>query len=347
MLQAYLKQPKDIEYRDVPIPEPGPGQALMAVKRVGVCGSDIHVYHGKHKYAIFPLVQGHEGSGEVVKVGPGVDGVKPGDKVTLRPQMYCGECLLCRQGRYNLCETYKVIGVLGGTTGMASEYFLADASKLHRLPAKLSYDEGAMIEPAAVGVHSIKMGGDVSGANVLVIGAGPIGNLVAQAAKALGAAKVVLTDINPVRLELARNCGIDHCVDTSGADLEQVLLQLFGPDRADVIYDCAGVPKMMETLVRIARRGSNIVLVGNFYDMVPVELGLVQRRELKLVGVMNYTAEDYDETIRLMEQSKIRVNALISNHFSLRDYDKAYAYIDANNSTVMKVMIDVGEQGET
>lgn len=343
MLQAYLRQAKEIEYRDVPVPEPGEGQALVAVKRIGVCGSDIHVYHGKHKYAIFPLVQGHEGSGEVVKIGAGVDGIKPGDKVTLRPQMYCGECLLCRQGRYNLCENYKVIGVLGGTTGMASDYFLADASKLHRLPAAMSFDDGAMIEPAAVGVHSVKMGGDVNGANVLVIGAGPIGNLVAQAAKALGAARVVLTDINPSRLELAEKCGIDACVDTSKADLEQVVLQQFGPDRADVIYDCAGVPKMMETLVRIARRGSNIVLVGNFYDMVPVELGLVQRRELKLVGVMNYTADDYDETIKFMEQGKIKVSALILNHFSLRDYDKAYAFIDDHSATVMKVMIDVGE----
>jgi L-iditol 2-dehydrogenase len=343
MLQACLTGPKTIEFKDVPSPKPGPGQAVIAVKRIGVCGSDIHVYHGKHKYATFPLVQGHEGSGVVAEVGEGVDTLAPGDMVTLRPQLYCGKCLLCRQGRYNLCEDYKVIGVLGSTTGMASDFFVADASKLHKLPQGMSFDEGAMVEPAAVGLHSVKMGGDVAGAKVLVIGAGPIGNMVAQAAKALGADKVLLTDINPTRLELARACGIDYCVDTSKVELEQALLEHFGPDRADVIYDCAGIPKMMETLVRIARRGSNIVLVGNFYDMVPVELGLVQRRELKLVGVMNYTAADYDETIRLMGEGKMQTQKLVSDYFALKDYVQAYQYIDDHSSTVMKVMLRLGE----
>ena len=104
MLQVVLQGPKELDFKQVPVPEPGEGQALIDVKRIGVCGSDIHVYHGKHKYATFPLVQGHEGSGVVVKTGPGVTGLKPGDLVTVRPQMFCGHCLLCRQGRYNLCK---------------------------------------------------------------------------------------------------------------------------------------------------------------------------------------------------------------------------------------------------
>lgn len=342
MLQAVLQAPKKIEYRDIPIPEPGKRQVVMKVMRIGICGSDIHVYHGSHKYATLPLVQGHEGAGVVEKVGPGVSGLVPGDRVTLRPQHYCGECFLCRQGRYNLCETYKVMGVLGGLTGMASEYFLVDESKLHKLPPTMSFDAGAVVEPAAVGVHAVKLGGKAAGSKVLVIGAGPIGNLAAQAAKALGADKVMIADISDVRLALAKECGIDYCVNTLKTDLESAILEHFGPNRATFILDCAGSAKTLEQAIHIARRGTNIVMVGNFYDFVPVELGLVQRRELNLIGDMNYVAEDYDDAIRFIANGQIKVTELISNHFAFRDYAAAYQYIDDNaGGAVMKVMIDV------
>jgi L-iditol 2-dehydrogenase len=344
LLQARLQKPKTINFLDVPVPEPGEGQALIEVKRIGICGSDIHVYHGTHKYAVLPVVQGHEGSGVVAKLGSGVKKLAPGDRVTLRPQLFCGKCLLCRQGRYNLCEEYKVLGVLGGTTGMASEYFLADASKLHKLPPSISFDEGAMVEPAAVAVHAVKLGGKAQSSNIVVIGAGPIGNLAAQAAKAMGAAKVMITDINDIRLGLAKDCGIDFCVNTGKLAMEQAILQNFGPDRADFILDCAATNKTLEQAIRSARRGTNIVLVGNFYDFVPVELGLVQRRELNLIGDMNYLSEDYEDAIRYIAQGKIQVKKLISNHFGLKEYTAAYQYIDDNSSgSVMKVMIKVGD----
>lgn len=337
-----MKSAKTIEYRDIPIPEPAAGQVVMKVMRIGICGSDIHVYHGNHKYATLPLVQGHEGSGAVLKVGSGVSELAPGDLVTLRPQSFCGECFLCKQGRYNLCESYKVMGVLGGLTGMASEYFLVDASKLHKLPPTMTFDEGAVVEPAAVGVHAVKLGGKATGSKVLVIGAGPIGNLAAQAAKALGADKVMIADISDVRLDLAKQCGVDFVVNTLNSDLEAAVLESFGPQRADFILDCAGSPKTLEQAIRIARRGTNIVLVGNFYDFVPVELGLVQRRELNLIGDMNYVAEDYEDAIRFIAVGQIRVNELISNHFAFREYADAYQYIDDNvGGTVMKVMVDV------
>ena len=207
----------------------------------------------------------------------------------------------------------------------------------------MGYDAGAMVEPAAVAVHSVKMAGNIKGGKVLIIGAGPIGNLVAQAAKALGADKTMITDINPIRLALAQKCGVDFCVDTSKTGLDTAILENFGPDRADVIIDCAGVPKILEQLVHFARRGTNIVLVGNYYDAVPVELGLVQRRELNLIGVMNYNSADYEDVIRFIAEGKIKVDELITNHFPLKDYTEAYQYIDENSNSVMKVMIDVCE----
>ena len=234
------------------------------------------------------------------------------------------------------------MGVLGGLTGMASEYFLVDASKLHKLPPTMTFDEGAVVEPAAVGVHAVKLGGTAAGSKVLVIGAGPIGNLAAQAAKALGAEKVMIADISDVRLDLAKKCGIDFVINTLNTDLEAAVLEKFGPQRADFILDCAGSPKTLEQAIRIARRGTNIILVGNFYDFVPVELGLVQRRELNLIGDMNYVAEDYEDAISFIAAGQIMVNELISNHFAFREYADAYQYIDDNvGGTVMKVMVDV------
>jgi L-iditol 2-dehydrogenase len=343
MLQAILHGPRQIEYREVAVPEPGEGQVLVAVKRIGICGSDIHVYHGKHQYAIFPLVQGHEGSGVVVKTGPGVSGFSPGELVTFRPQQFCGKCLLCRQGRYNLCEQYKVIGVLGGTTGMASEYFLTEAAKLHKLPPGMSADQGAMVEPTAVAVHSVRLAGAVEGGKVLVIGAGPIGNLAAQAAKALGAAETMIVDINPLRLELAARCGVDHCVNTAEIELEAAVLEKLGNERADAILECAGSARTLGQAIRAARRGTNIVLVGNYYGDVPVELGLVQRREINLIGDMNYTAPDYEDAIRLIAAGGIKTRELVSDYFTLTDYEKAYQFIDEHQSTVMKVLLKVAE----
>lgn len=343
MLQAILQGPRLIEFREVAVPEPGEGQVLVAVKRIGICGSDIHVYHGKHQYAVFPLVQGHEGSGVVVKAGPGVSGFSLGELVTFRPQQFCGQCRLCREGRYNLCEEYKVIGVLGGTTGMASEYFLTEADKLHKLPAGMSADEGAMVEPAAVAVHAVRLAGQVEGGKVLVIGAGPIGNLAAQAAKALGAAETMIVDINSRRLALAERCGVDHCVNTAGIELEAAVLERLGSERADAILECAGSAGTLGQAVRAARRGTNIVLVGNYYGQVPVELGLVQRREINLIGDMNYTAPDYEDAIRFIAAGRIKTSELVSDYFPLTDYPQAYQYIDEHQDTVMKVLLKVAE----
>lgn len=343
MLQAVLERPKTIVFREVPVPEPGEGEVLIKVSRIGICGSDIHVYHGQHKYATLPVVQGHEGSGVIAKVGSGVTNFTVGEQVTIRPQLFCGECVMCRKGRYNLCLDYKVIGVLGGTTGMASDYFAIKASLAHKLPQGITLDQGAMVEPAAVAVHSVKLGAAPAGNNTLVIGAGPVGNLVAQAAKALGAGKVVIVDISQQRLELAKECGITICVNSRDRKLADIIEEHFDSNGADVIIDCAGAVPLMEQIIHAARRGTNIVLTGNYYDKVPVELGLVQRREINLVGVMNYLAEDYEDTIRFIASGDIKVDPLVSNYFSIKQYNEAYQYIDENTAKVMKVLIKVDD----
>ena len=238
MLQQVMTAPGEIEFHEVPMPEAGENQVLIKIMNIGICGSDIHVYHGKHPFTSYPVTQGHEVSGEIMALGAKVEGFHVGQKVTIEPQVYCGHCHPCRHGKYNLCEELKVMGFQ--TTGTASEYFAVDASKATPIPEDMSYEEGAMIEPLAVAVHGVKQVGDVRGMNIVVIGAGPIGNLVAQTAKGMGAAKVMITDVSDLRLEKAKECGIDVCVNTTKTDFGEAMLAAFGPDKADVIYDCAG-----------------------------------------------------------------------------------------------------------
>ena len=178
MLQEVMAAPREIRFDRVPVPTAGPGQVLVKIKRIGICGSDIHVYHGKHPYTKYPVTQGHEVSGQVAALGEGVTQFQVGQRVTIEPQVYCGECYPCTHGKYNLCENLKVMGFQ--TTGTASEYFAVDASKVTALPAGMSYDEGAMLEPLAVTVHAARRAGDVAGKKVCVLGCGPIGILLVQ-----------------------------------------------------------------------------------------------------------------------------------------------------------------------
>ena len=169
MKQQVMVAPKQIEFREVPVPELQAGQVLVKIKKIGVCGSDIHVYHGTHPFTSYPITQGHEVSGQIVKVGEGVAELKEGQKVIIEPQVFCGTCYPCRHGKYNLCEELKVMGFQ--TTGVASDYFAVDASKITVIPDDMTYNEGAMMEPLAVTVHAVKRAGDVTGLKVAVLGA--------------------------------------------------------------------------------------------------------------------------------------------------------------------------------
>ncbi len=339
MLQVKMTEAFKMSFLDTPVPEVGDDEVLIQMKRVGVCGSDIQIYHGKHKYMTFPVVQGHEGAGVVTKVGSKVSGFKEGDKVTIQPQVYCGTCAPCRSGHYNVCKNLKVYGVHTG--GMFSEYFAVPASKALLLPENMSFDEGSLVEPAAVATGAIRRCGNLTGTNVVVLGAGTIGNLVAQVAVASGAKKVVITDINETRLDIARTCGIHACINTRGRKLKDVILEQFGDDEADIIIDCAGVKAIFSEAVAAARCSSKLVIVANYKEPVEVELPLFQRREVDMLGIMMYLREDFQRAIDLMTSKAINTAPLISDHFGIRQIEEVYPYIDNNPESVMKVVIDI------
>lgn len=344
MVQQVMTAPKQIEFRQVPIPEPGPDQVLVKIMKIGICGSDIHVYHGTHPFTSYPVTQGHELSAKVVKMGENVTGFTEGQKVTIEPQVFCGECYPCRHGKYNLCEELKVMGFQ--TTGTASEYFAVDASKVTPLPENLTYNEGAMIEPLAVTVHAAKRFAELKGAKVAILGCGPIGILLAQSCKALGAASVMITDVSDYRLSLAKTCGADFAVNTLHKDFGEAMVEAFGPDKADVIYDCAGNDITMGQAIKYARKGSVIILVAVFGKMANVDLAVLNDHELDLNTTMMYRHEDYVDAIRLVGEGKIQLKPLMSKHFAFRDFLQAYEYIDNNRETTMKVLIDVDDTEE-
>lgn len=341
MQQAVMTEPGKIEFRDISVPKVKEGQVLVEIVRIGICGSDIHVYHGKHPYTSYPVVQGHEVSGRIEKIGPEVSGFEVGDKVTIQPQVVCGECYSCTHGRYNICDNLKVMGFQ--TTGMASEYFAVGAEKVLKLPDNIDYNQGAMIEPLAVAVHALGRAGEcVKGRKILVLGAGPIGNLVAQTAKGMGAKSVMITDLSDYRLNIARKCGIDYCVNSSTQDIAVVVKEKFGTrEKADLILECVGITITIDQAIELARKGTDIIVVGVFGDKPTVDLGLVQDRELRLIGTLMYQENDYKKAIELIETEKINLDPLISVHFNFKDYLKAYQYIEEKMDKVMKVIIDI------
>ena len=208
----------------------------------------------------------------------------------------------------------------------------------------MTYSEGAMIEPLAVTVHAVRRAGDVRGQKITVLGAGPIGILLAQSAKALGAAQVLITDISTPRLELAKACGVDFAVNTKEHGFGQALEECFGPDKADVIYDCAGNNITMGQALKYARKGSTIVLVAVFAGMAEVDLAVANDHELDIKSTMMYRHDDYIDGIRLVNEGKVHLKPLISKTFAFKDYLKAYQYIDDNRETTMKVIINVNEK---
>jgi len=334
-----MTAPGRIELRDVPAPIPQDHEVLVRTRRIGICGSDIHVYRGKHPFTSYPVIQGHEVSGEVIQTGKDVQWAKRGDRITLIPQVTCGLCPPCRRGDYHICNDLKVMGFQ--TEGAARELITLGENNALVLPSGMDFDTGAMIEPLAVAVHALRQGGDLSGANVLVTGAGPIGNLVAQVASASGAGTVAVTEVSPFRIALANRVGLHNVFDPSRSPFEKDLLECFGPEGPDVVFECSGSPGAIRDSVGLARKGGRIVVVAVFEEKVPLDLALIQDREITVCGTLMYQRADYEEAVRLAAMGAVRLKDLITHSFPFADYPGAYRAIEEYGDQCMKVMIEL------
>lgn len=342
MRQAVLVAPHKIEFREVEAPKAenlGAHQVLLNIKRIGICGSEIHSYHGLHPATFYPVVQGHEYSAVVVATGSAVTVCKAGDKVTARPQLVCGKCNPCKRGQYNVCEELRVQAFQAD--GVAQDYFVMDDDRIILLPEEMSLDYGAMVEPSAVGAHSTARAGELKGKNVVVSGAGTIGNLVAQFALARGAKKVLITDVSDLRLDIARKCGIADTLNVTKTPLKEGVKQAFGEEGFQVGFEVAGVESSIRSMMECIEKGSTIVVVAVFEKDPALSMFYLGEHELTLVGTMMYRHEDYLTAVEMISKGEINLEPLISNRFKFEQYDEAYKFIDENRATSMKVILDL------
>jgi len=340
MRQAVMIAPGTIKIGEAEEPVAGPGQVRIRIQRIGVCGSDIHVFHGKHPFVTYPLVQGHEYAGEIDAVGEGVSGIDIGDKVTATPQEVCGDCPPCRRGQYNACEELKVRGFQA--PGCAQDFFVTEADKIIKLPASLSPEQGAFVEPVAVAAHSTRHAGDLTGKNVVVSGAGTIGNFVAQACMCRGAARVLIADVSEYRLQVARSVGIDAVCNVTQEPLAEAARRVFGEEGFEVAAEVAGVESSLAALVAGIGKGGTLLIIGVFGDKPVVDMSVVCEHELTMRGSMMYRHEDFEQAVEWIASGEVQSQPLVSKHFAFEDFAKAYAFIDDEGDKAMKVMIDVG-----
>ena len=256
-----------------------------------------------------------------------------------RPQLVCGECAPCRRGQYNVCEKLRVQAFQAD--GAAQDLFIVPEDRVVKLPEGVSLDYGAMVEPAAVGAHSTLRAGDLRGKNVVVSGAGAIGNLVAQFALSRGAKRVLITDVSDLRLDIARKCGIADTANVTRTPLKEAVKEVFGDEGFQVGFEVAGVESSIRSLMECIEKGSTIVIVAVFAKDPALSMFYLGEHELSLVGTMMYRHEDYEYAVEAITKGTINLEPLISNRFSFEEFDDAYKFIAENRTTSMKVIIDL------
>jgi L-iditol 2-dehydrogenase/threonine 3-dehydrogenase len=338
MRQAIMLSPGVIEHRETQ--EPGKlkeNEILLRIKKIGICGSDIHVYHGKHPATTYPVIQGHEYSAVVEKVGKSVVKAIPGMKATGRPQLVCGECGPCKRGQYNACQKLKVQGFQA--PGVAQDLFVIDEDRLVVFPDSMTFEQGAMVEPAAVGAHSTSRASDLNGKNVVVSGAGTIGNLVAQFAKLRGARKIMITDVSDYRLDIARQCGIENTLNINKTSFEEGVRSFFGDEGYQVGFEAAGVQISLDVLMKNVEKGGEIIILGVFSRNPIVNMFYLGEHELNVYGSMMYRHDDYEEAALMISSGKIITTPLITKIFPFENFVDAYKFIEQQADKTMKVMI--------
>ncbi|CAB3244957.1 unnamed protein product [Arctia plantaginis] len=342
-LTAMLYKPKDLQLIQTPIPVLNDDEVLLRMDCVGICGSDVHYWqHGACGHFLLkePMIMGHEASGVVAKVGLKVTNLKVGDRVAIEPGVPCRYCEFCKTGRYHLCPDMKFCAT-PPIHGNLVRYYKHAADFCFKLPDHVSMEEGALLEPLAVGVHACRRGGLNAGDSVLVLGAGPIGLLTMMTAKAMGASKVIITDILQSRLDFAKKMGADHTLlasrDVSEADMIKKIHELLD-GYPDVSFDASGAQATVRLAMLATKSGGVAVLVGMGAVEQSVPLAGALAREVDIRGIFRYVNE-YPIALAMVASGKINVKPLVTHHFSIEETLEAYEV--ARKGAGIKVMIHV------
>ena len=347
MKALLLSEYKHLAIADLPDPAPGPGEVLVRVAACGICGSDVHGYDGSSGRRIPPIVMGHEAAGVVAAAGEGVSEYRVGDRVTFDSTVYCGECEFCRRGEVNLCDRRQVVGVSCGDyrrAGAFAEYVTVPERILYRLPEGLSFSDAAMLEAVSVAIHAVRVAEVKGGETALVIGAGMIGLLILQAAKASGCSRVFVADVDATRLELARTLGADGVIDSSRESLVSRIEELTAGRGVDVALEAVGRSETVAAAIDATRKGGTVVLVGNIAPEVTIPLQKLVTRQIRLQGSCA-SAGEYPQAIQWMAEGKIQVAPLITVVAPLEEGPAWFARLHAREPNLMKVVLDPRQHG--
>lgn len=340
MKAAVFKGVEDLQVEDVPDPEAGPDDVVVAVKAVGVCGSDLHTYlHGS--FVQPGQIMGHEFAGEVVEAGDAVEGVAVGDRLTASPLVPCQDCPRCAEGRYNLCAAAWTQGLAYGRPGAFAERIRipnpVPGQNVFPLGDDISDEAGALVEPLAVAVHAVKLAAPVEGATCLVLGLGTIGLQVVQALKAHGAGRIIGVDLSALRLEAARTLGAEALDGAEGPDavLDGALAS---GDEIDMVFECSGVPALATAALDRVRGGGTVVVLALFDDPVTFNPTLLVQKEIRLQGSIAYTGEDFADAVAMVRDGKAQSEPLITHRESLDDISEAFG-VQLEKDRSIKVLV--------
>lgn len=322
-------------------PEPGhspAGQALVRIRRIGVCGTDIHAFNGKQPFFSYPRILGHELGVEIMEITPNDRGLAVGDFCAVEPYLNCGECIACRRGKGNACVSLKVLGV--HTDGGHREFIHVPIAKLHP-SKKLTLDQLALVETLGIGAHAVDRAALTEGETVLVIGTGPIGLAVIQFAQAAGA-KVIAMDVNESRLAFCRSTlGVAHTVLATSPDVVKILQELTNGDLPTAVFDATGNPRSMMAAFDYPAHGGRLVFVGLFQGDVTFNDPNFHKRELTLMGSRNARPEDFTRIIQLIEAGKVDTTPWITHRAPFDDVPNQFPAWVKPETGVLKAMIDL------
>ena len=336
---AFYRGNKTFAVEQTNAPAPGPGEVSVRIAYCGICGTDMHVFHGNMDARVGNnRVIGHEMSGTVAAVGEGVENVREGQKVVVRPLDHCGECPACEAGHQHICHKLKFLGL--DTDGAMQEIWNVPAHTLHILPDDMRMDHAALIEPVAVACHDVRLSGLKPGEDVLVIGGGPIGMLCAMVARDAGG-DVVISEVNETRLAIARKLGF-ATVNPAKEDLAAAINARTGNKGADVVFEVSGTQPGVDAMTACAATRGRIVMVAIHAKKPVVDMFQFFWRELKLIGARVYEPEDYEKAIRIVTSGGVDADTVITDVSPLRDIQSAFEALDAS-PTALKSLIKVGE----
>lgn len=335
-----LEAPKQFKRLDIPGPEkPGPGEALVRVHNVGICGTDIGGYLGKMPFFSYPRIPGHELGVEVLEVGPGVTNVTPGDRCSVEPYINCQQCYACRLGHTNCCEQHQTLGV--HCDGGLRPRFLVPARKLH-ISRKLAYEQLALVETLAIGCHAIDRAAPTPDESCLIIGAGPIGLATLEFAKLTGA-KIIMLDVNAQRLEFCRRVmGVQHTIQLSER-LEHDLRELTDGHLPDVVIDATGNSASMSNAFGLIAQAGRLVFVGITTDEVRFRHPVFHRPEGTLLCSRNALSRDFSRIIELIEADRIDTGPWITHRTAFEELIDVFPSYTRPETGVIKAVVEVGD----